>query len=69
MLRFTLRELEKRVTIEQGHFDNLKIKTGNTRVWLSRMTVADGMKYDNQVTIEKRDKTGNWVTVEEYPAY
>jgi len=29
-------------TIHQGHFANLKIDTGQIRVWLSRMTIADG---------------------------
>lgn len=29
-------------TIRQGHFANLKIETPQVRVWLSRMTLADG---------------------------
>ena len=55
-------------TISQGHTDNLKIKTENTKVWLSRMTVEDGMPYNNMVTIEKLTNDGRWETVEEYPA-
>lgn len=67
MKKFTLTELEKLPTLHQGHFDNLKIKDGNVRVWLSRMTVADGMEYNNQVTVENLIN-GNWVTVAKYEA-
>jgi hypothetical protein len=68
MFKFTLRELQKKETIEQGHFDNLKIKTGNTRVWLSRLTIEDGETCNNKVTVERRDKLGNWITIEQYEA-
>lgn len=54
-------------TISTGHFDNLKIDENGFRIWLSRMTIADGMPYDNQVTIEKLIK-GEWITIETYPA-
>lgn len=65
--KFTLKELESLPTISQGHMEDLKIKKENIRVWLSRITKADGMPYDNQVTIENyiNDK---WVTVAEYQA-
>ena len=63
----TLEYLEKLPTLHSGHFDNLKIKEGDVQVWLSRMTVADGMPYDNQVTVEKL-VNGVWTTVDEYPA-
>ena len=65
-MRYTKEELKAMPTIHSGQYDNLKIDTGTTRVWLSRMTVADGMPYNNQVTIEKLID-GRWVTVEEYP--
>lgn len=64
--RYTAEELEAIPTIHSGHFDNLKVQTEDTRVWLSRMTVEDGMPYNNQVTVEKLED-GLWVTVEEYP--
>ena len=67
MKKFTLKELQQLETITQGHTDNLKIKTENTKVWLSRMTVEDGMPYDNMVTIEKLID-GRWEITEEYPA-
>jgi hypothetical protein len=67
MKKFTLRELQAMETISQGQTDNLKIKTENTKVWLSRMTIEDGMPYDNMVTVEKLID-GRWETVEEYPA-
>lgn len=71
--RYTLSELEAMPTISQGHTDNLKIETEiegvKYRIWLSRMTVEDGMPYNNQVTVEKLNPApGNWETVEEYQA-
>lgn len=47
------KELIALPTLDQGHFDNLKIQTADTRVWLSRMTKADGAKYDNAITVER----------------
>ena len=68
MRKYTLRELEQLETISQGQTDNLKIKTEDTKVWLSRMIVEDGMPYNNMVTIEKLTKDGRWEIIEEYPA-
>jgi hypothetical protein len=72
MKRYTLAELQALPTLESGHFDNLKIdeKVGSShaRVWLSRLTVADGMPYNNQVTVEERVGSGNWETVDTYQA-
>lgn len=65
-MKYTKEELEAMPTINSGHFDNLKIETQTTRVWLSRMTVADGMPYNNMITVEKLIN-GRWVTTEEYP--
>jgi hypothetical protein len=65
--RCTLRQLRAMKTISQGHMDNLKVDTGTTRVWLSRMTVEDGMPYNNGVTVEKM-KRGVWEVVDEYRA-
>ena len=59
MRKYTLRELQA---------INLKIKTEDTKVWLSRMTVEDGMPYNNMVTIEKLTNDGRWEVIEEYPA-
>lgn len=67
MKKYTLRELQAMKTISQGHTDDLKVKTEDTKVWLSRMTVEDGMPHDNMVTVEKLID-GRWETVEEYPA-
>jgi len=67
MKRYTLNELEALPTLRVGHFDDLKVETPDTRVWLSRMTKADGADYDNAVTVDKLRK-GCWVTIEEYEA-
>jgi hypothetical protein len=64
-MRYTADQLRDLPTIEQGQADDLKIKSDTVKVWLSRMTVEDGMPYDDQVTIEHLIG-GRWVTVEEY---
>jgi hypothetical protein len=68
MKRYSLNELEAMPTIRQGHCDDLKVKTDDTRVWLSRMTVADGMEYNNQVQVYKLNKNHDWKLVQEYEA-
>lgn len=62
---YTANELKTMPTILSGHFDNLKIDKGDLRVWLSRLTIADGMPYNDQVTIERKIN-GNWVVVDQY---
>lgn len=64
---YTLAELEAMPTLEHGHFDNLKIKTPTTLVWLSRMTKADGAPYDNGVTVENY-RNGKLESVDVYQA-
>jgi hypothetical protein len=68
MKRYSLNELEAMPTIRQGHCDDLKVKTDDTRVWLSRMTVADGMEYNNQVQVYKLNKNHDWKLELEYEA-
>jgi hypothetical protein len=68
---FTLKELKAMPTISSGHTDDLKRDSMGTRIWLSRMTVEDGMPYNNQVTIEqyKNDgKNARWETIHQYEA-
>lgn len=65
--KFSLDQLNAMPTISGGHTDDLKFDDGTTRVWLSRLTVSDGMPYDNQVTIERLED-GVWTTIEEYQA-
>jgi len=68
MLRhYTLAELEAMPTLHSGQYDNLKIETADTRVWLARIGAADGMPYDNGVTVETLTD-GRWVTTETYEA-
>ena len=64
----TLEELQKLPTLCVGQVDNLKIETPTMRVWLSRVTVADGQPYDNQVTIERLGVNGIWCTDYVYEA-
>jgi len=67
-MKYTLKELQAKPTLSSGHFDNVKYDDGHIRVLLSRMTVADGMPYNNQVTIEVRNSTGDWITDWQYEA-
>lgn len=57
---YTLAELQAMPTIAVGQNADLKLETPTRRVWLSRMTVADGAPYPNQVTEEYRDPNGQW---------
>jgi hypothetical protein len=68
MKKYSLQELEQMKTIGEGHFDDLKVSTEDTRVWLSRMTINDGMPYNHQVTVSKLDKEYNWKIAEQYQA-
>ena len=66
---YTLAQLKNADTLSQGHTDNLKFDNGKVRVWLSRMTVGDGMPYNNQVTVEQWfPDLGRWKTIMEYEA-
>ena len=67
MTAYRLEDLEAMPTLCVGQADDLKIDTGTRRVWLSRMTIEDGMPYDNQVSVEKLID-GRWVEVETRPA-
>ena len=62
---WSLTELRSRPTISAGQFDNLKIDLGELRVWLSRMTMADGAPYNNQVTVELL-LDGRWCIFQQY---
>jgi len=62
---FTLSDLKSMPTIASSQTDDLKFDDGKTRVWLSRLRRADGLPYNNQVTIEKF-KNGSWSLVRSY---
>lgn len=68
-MKYTLSQLETLPTIRQGHTDDLKIETPTLRVWLSRLTVEDGMPYNNQVTVEEYvESRRGWMTFASYEA-
>ncbi|WP_379143644.1 hypothetical protein [Paenibacillus sp. sgz500992] len=64
---YSLGELKALPTLRQSHTDELKVEIGNERIWLSRMTVSDGMLYNNQVTVEVYTN-GKWNTIDTYQA-
>lgn len=63
----TLREFKELQPIDSAHFDNVYYDDGQWCVMLSRMTVADGAPYDNQVTVQRMVR-GVWQTYETYQA-
>lgn len=67
-MKYSLSQLETLPTLHQGHSDDLKINTLTRRVWLSRLTVEDGMPYNNQVTVEVLTNEGSWMALETYEA-
>lgn len=68
-MRYTLESLRALPTLSVGQADSLKIETEDTRVWLCRCGVADGMPYDNQVTIERFDSVkGRWYDAAKHEA-
>lgn len=67
--KLTLKEVEAMPVIRQGQYDNLLYDAEGTKVWHSRLTIEDGMPYNNMITIEKYDgNTFKWVTIKEYEA-
>lgn len=68
--KFTAADLEDRTTLSVGQADNLKFEDLEAdppiRVWLCRCGVADGMAYDNQITVE-HCIDGAWTNVDVYP--
>lgn len=79
-LKLRLKKLQLLPTLHVGQFDDLKVEEPDLRIWLSRMTVDDGMEYNNQVTVEcyQHPKKANkqvdqakskvWVIVKQYEA-
>jgi len=65
MRKFSLKEICSMPVLKQGHFDNLVYESTTKRVWLSRMTIEDGMPFNNQVTIETLVQ-GKWEIKEQY---
>lgn len=64
-----LKVLSNLPTLEQGHTDDLKYQNKMFKVWLSRMTVEDGMKYNNAVTVEYLNNIDySWRVLYEYEA-
>ncbi len=64
--KYTADELRDLPTLSVSQADNLKVDDGETRVWLCRCGVADGMPYDDAITVERLTE-GRWRTVAQYP--
>ena len=62
------RALEEMETIDESHTCDLKIDTGDARLWLSRCSAADGEPYDYTAYIEVRNEDGRWIDIDCYDA-
>lgn len=62
--QFQWQDLVNLPTISAGHTGDLKIDTGTSRVWVSRMTIADGETQPVQV---EKLIAGRWVDVTQSP--
>lgn len=62
---YTFHDLFDLETLSTGQTCNLKMENSKHRVWLCRCGVADGMPYDDQITVEEL-KDGRWVEVCKY---
>ena len=63
--KYLAKYLEPLETLSVGQTCDLKIDTGNSRIWLSRCSTLDGMPFDNMVTVEGL-KAGKWVILDTY---
>lgn len=66
MPRYTATELNAMPTLCASQADDLKVDTGNKRVWLARVGVEDGAQYDDMVSVETL-RDGRWVETDCYP--
>ena len=64
---YTLAELQALPTLVRAWTSDLKATSKTKRVWLSRMTVADGEPYNNKVTVELY-ANGSWNPILTYQA-
>lgn len=66
--RWSAQELSDMPTIRANQTSNLKYEIPDRiRVWLSRMTVDDGMPYNNAVEVEVYLPYEGWMGFENYP--
>ena len=63
--KFTAKALSALETIRSCQHSDLKIDTGNSRVWLSRCSTLDDAEYDNEIIVEVF-RGGLWITVDTY---
>lgn len=67
-MRYSLAEIRAMPVIGQSWADDLLRDDGENRLWVSRLTTADGALWDNGITAEKLSSAGKWVTVDYYEA-
>jgi hypothetical protein len=67
LMMFSLDQLTVMPTLESAMDSDLKYDDGQMRIWLSRMTVSDGERYDSTVYVEEYIDT-KWILVNCYDA-
>lgn len=53
------RDLEEMETIEEGYTCDLKVDTGDARLWLARTSIEDGEPFRNTIYVELYE-SGGW---------
>ena len=66
-MEYTLAELESMETLCVGQADDLKVEEDGKRIWLCRCGIADGMDYDNMVSVEEYINN-SWIITRTYEA-
>ena len=54
------RELEDLPTLQQGYTCDLKVDTGELRLWQARTTIEDGEPFRHTIYIERLQMDGRW---------
>lgn len=67
MHELTLQEIKSMEVLHVGQYDNLIYEDEDTRVWISRLGLEDGEKFNSAVTVEKLINN-RWQTEREYEA-
>lgn len=61
-------ELHRMKTLRQGQYMDLKFDNGRYKVWLSRLTKADGVDMQHEVLVEKKGSKCEWRFLKRYDA-
>lgn len=55
------RDLEEMETLCESQTCDLKVDTGDARLWLARTSIEDGEPFRNTIYVELLDESGRWI--------